>query len=70
MARFLNRIGERGALRPDITIAEATEWLVDVHITLLSPLFADRSPDQRARTLHNSWHIRYSSTPYHPDGLA
>ncbi len=52
VARFLNRIGERGALRPDITIAEATEWLVDVHITLLSPLFADRTHDQRARALH------------------
>lgn len=52
VARFLNRVAERGALRPDITLAEATEWLVDVHITLLSPLFADRSPDQRARALY------------------
>ena len=52
VARFLKRIADRGALRPDITIEEATEWLVDVHVTLLSPLFADRSPDQRARALH------------------
>ena len=52
VARFLNRIAERGALRPDITIAEATEWLVDVHVTLLSPLFADRPPDQRATALY------------------
>ena len=52
VARFLKRIADRGALRSDITIEEATEWLVDVHITLLSPLFADRSPDQRARALH------------------
>ena len=51
VARFLNRIAARGALRSDITIDEATEWLVDVHITLLSPLFVDRPPDQRARAL-------------------
>ena len=52
VARFLNRIADCGALRPDITVEEATEWLVDVHITILSPLFADRSRDQRARALY------------------
>ena len=52
VARFLKRIAERGALRSDITITEATEWLVDVHVTLLSPLFADRSPDRRAQALY------------------
>jgi AcrR family transcriptional regulator len=52
VARILKRIADRGALRSDITIEEATEWLVDVHVTLLSPLFADRSPVQRARALH------------------
>ena len=46
VARFLNRIAGRGLLRPDITITEATEWLVDVHVTLLSPLFADRPVGQ------------------------
>ena len=51
VARFLKRIADRGALRSDITVEEATEWLVDVHVTLLSPLFADRSPAQRARAL-------------------
>ena len=52
VARFLNRIAGRGALRPDITITEATEWLVDVHVTLLSPLFADRPSKQPARALY------------------
>jgi AcrR family transcriptional regulator len=52
VSRFLKRIADRGALRCDITIEEATEWLVDVHITLLSPLFTDRSADERARALH------------------
>jgi AcrR family transcriptional regulator len=51
VARFLKRVADRGALRSDLTIEEATEWLVDVHVTLLSPLFRDRSADQRARTL-------------------
>jgi AcrR family transcriptional regulator len=51
VAKFLQRIAERGALRADITIEEASEWLVDVHITLLSPLFAGRRPEERAKTL-------------------
>lgn len=51
VAKFLQRIIDRGALRSDITIHEASEWLVDVHVTLLSPLFAGRRPEERARTL-------------------
>jgi AcrR family transcriptional regulator len=51
VARFLQRISERGALRDDISVEEASEWLVDVHITLLSPLFSDRAPEARARAL-------------------
>jgi AcrR family transcriptional regulator len=52
VARFLKRVADRGALRSDITIEEASEWLVDVHVTLLSPLFTDRSAEQRSRALH------------------
>ncbi len=51
VARFLERVTDRAALRPDVSVEEATEWLIDVHITLMSPLFADRSPDQRAEAL-------------------
>lgn len=46
--RFLKRVEERGALRPDITVAEATEWLVVVHIGLLAlELPSDRSREER-----------------------
>jgi hypothetical protein len=46
--RFLKRVEERGALRPDITVAEATEWLVVVHIGLLAlEMPSDRSREER-----------------------
>jgi AcrR family transcriptional regulator len=51
VARFLARIDERGALRRDITLEEATEWLIGVHLGLLSPLFGDRTRAHRARML-------------------
>ncbi len=51
VARFLDRIAARGALRDDITIEEATEWLIGVHLGLLAPLFADRDRAHRATML-------------------
>ena len=51
MARFLDRIAARGALRADITVAEATEWLIGVHLGLMAPVFADRSRAHRAKML-------------------
>lgn len=51
VARFLDRIAQRGALRDDITLEEATEWLIGVHLGLLAPVFADRSRAHRARML-------------------
>lgn len=46
--RFLKRVEDRGALRPDITVAEATEWLVVVQIGLLAlDVPTDRSRDER-----------------------
>jgi AcrR family transcriptional regulator len=51
VARFLDRIAERGVLREDITLEEATEWLIGVHLGLLAPVFADRSRRHRARML-------------------
>ena len=51
VARFLERISARGALRPDITVEEATEWMIGVHLGLLAPVFADRSRVHRANML-------------------
>jgi AcrR family transcriptional regulator len=51
VARFLDRIAARGALRPDITVEEATEWLIGVHLGLLAPAFADRPRAHRATML-------------------
>ena len=51
VARFLARIEAHGALRHDITLEEATEWLIGVHLGLLSPLFGDRTRAHRARML-------------------
>jgi AcrR family transcriptional regulator len=51
VARFLDRIAARGALRDDITVEEATEWLIGVHLGLLSPVFVDRSRRHRATML-------------------
>jgi AcrR family transcriptional regulator len=49
--RFLDRIAARGQLRADITLEEATEWLIGVHLGLLAPAFADRSRAHRATML-------------------
>jgi hypothetical protein len=49
--RFLDRIAARGALRSDITLEEATEWLIGVHLGLIAPAFADRSRAHRATML-------------------
>jgi AcrR family transcriptional regulator len=49
--RFLDRIAARGELRADITLEEATEWLIGVHLGLLAPAFADRSRAHRATML-------------------
>jgi AcrR family transcriptional regulator len=70
VARFLKRITDRGVLRSDITVAEATEWLVDVHVTLLSPLFAGRAPHQRARALHKFVAYSLLVHPLPPRGSA
>lgn len=43
VAPFLARIEARGALRRDITLAEATEWLIGVHLGLLNPVFPHRT---------------------------
>ena len=51
VAAFLERIAARGALRDDITIDEATEWMIGVHLGLLAPAFADRSRAHRATML-------------------
>ena len=42
VGRFLDRIAARGALRSDITVEQATEWLIGVHLSLLGPVFADQ----------------------------
>jgi AcrR family transcriptional regulator len=49
--RFLDRIAARGQLRDDITLEEATEWLIGVHLGLLAPAFADRPRAHRATML-------------------
>ncbi len=51
VAHFLERIAARGALRSDISVEEATEWLIGVHLGLLAPAFADRSRTHRATML-------------------
>ncbi len=51
VAGFLDHIAARGALRTDITVDEATEWLIGVHLGLLAPAFADRSRAHRATML-------------------
>ncbi len=51
VAAFLERIAERGALRVDITVEEATEWLIGVHLGLLAPAFVDRSRAHQATML-------------------
>jgi AcrR family transcriptional regulator len=51
VGRFLERIAARGALRDDITIDDATEWLIGVHLGLLNPVFTGRSRAHRARML-------------------
>lgn len=51
VARFLERIEARGVLRHDITLAEATEWLIGVHLSLLNPVFTDRTRAHRADML-------------------
>jgi len=51
VAGFLARIEQRGALRADITLDEATEWLIGVHLGLLSPAFAERTRAHRASML-------------------
>lgn len=51
VARFLERIEARGVLRRDITVAEATEWLIGVHLSLLNPVFTDRPSAHRADML-------------------
>jgi AcrR family transcriptional regulator len=51
VARFLERVAALGALRSDITVEEATEWLIGVHLGLLAPVFTDRSRAHRAKML-------------------
>ena len=51
VGRFLDRIAARGALRSDITVEQATEWLIGVHLSLLGPVFADRPRTHRADML-------------------
>jgi AcrR family transcriptional regulator len=51
VGRFLERIEARGALRRDITVEQATEWLVGVHLSLLDPMFSDRPRAHRAEML-------------------
>ncbi|HEX6236739.1 MAG TPA: TetR/AcrR family transcriptional regulator [Acidimicrobiales bacterium] len=51
VARFLERLAARGALRPGITLEDATEWLVGVHLALLDPVFPDRTRERRAAML-------------------
>jgi AcrR family transcriptional regulator len=51
VGRFLDRIAARGALRSDITVEQATEWLIGVHLSLLGPVFADRPRAHRADML-------------------
>lgn len=51
VARFLDRIAARGVLRTDITVEEATEWLIVVHLGLLGPVLDDRPRAHRAAML-------------------
>ena len=51
VGRFLDRIAARGALRSDISVEQATEWLIGVHLSLLGPVFADRPRAHRAEML-------------------
>jgi AcrR family transcriptional regulator len=51
VGRFLARIQARGVLRRDITIEQATEWLIGVHLSLLAPVFTDRSRAHRVEML-------------------
>jgi AcrR family transcriptional regulator len=51
VARFLDRIAARGALRDDITVAQATEWLIVVHLGLLGPILPNRTRQDRADML-------------------
>lgn len=51
VARFLGRIDARGSLRRDITVEQATEWLVVIHLSLLGPALVHRSRDDRAAML-------------------
>jgi AcrR family transcriptional regulator len=51
VARFLDRIAARGALRDGITVEEATDWLVVVHLSLLGPALVDRPREERAAML-------------------
>ena len=51
VARFLDRIAARGALRTDITLEQATEWLIVVHLGLLGPVITGRSRRHRAEML-------------------
>jgi AcrR family transcriptional regulator len=51
VARFLSRIEARGALRRDITLEQATEWLVVVHLGLLGPAVLQRTRQDRAAML-------------------
>ena len=40
-----------GRPAPDITVDQATEWLIVVHLSLLGPVFADRPRTHRAEML-------------------
>jgi len=51
VAPFLERIAARGVLRTDVTLEEATEWLIVVHLGLLGPVFGDRPRAARAAML-------------------
>jgi AcrR family transcriptional regulator len=51
VGRFLDRIAARDALRTDITLEDATEWLIGVHLALLNPVFPDRTRERRAAML-------------------
>lgn len=51
VGRFLGRIADRGVLRPDITVEQATEWLIVIHLALLGPALVHRSREDRAALL-------------------
>lgn len=51
VGRFLERIAARGALRQDITVEQATEWLIVIHLSLLGPALVDRPRPARAAML-------------------